>query len=577
MPCTIITIILCACLFLFPHSLLAERYILKFSDLALLNEFASQCPEHKVIEGLKRLVVDLPAPPEKGIPGLISWEKDAQGRFEGDEQGDPLSPDQWYLNTLQVWEVWQESQGGDVLVALIDSGVDYNHPDLAEQVVLENAFDFGDQDTDPIDENGHGTAMAGLIAAARDGQGIVGVAPKAVIVPLKINSGGLGAFNTSDVAQAVIYAADIGVDIINLSIVIDEDSETLMEALDCALAKGIHVVAAAGNGGEGQVSFPASYPGVIAVSATNQSDNRYSGSNFGSQLTVSAPGVSLLSTCLGGDWAHLSGSSTATALVSGVLALELAAGSVRPVADLVKGSIDLGEPGYDISFGYGLVSARGALDAVRSEGLFVFPEQMALAPGDKSRVFFCCEALEDYSLISGGETVKVSCNAEFPWALDIEGISVGDAVLELDFGDYRKTLHISTAQSPEPLIQAAFFPYAPKKGSASAFLNTQNIQGRPFDMLIKFTFPLNSRNMSEHYMLYALYRALWHYDFGYYNSSIGPLTFYEDSEALPLFGPVSLLGNLSVEGLPPALYELAVAFDCEDFSVRTRTFLEIEN
>ena len=131
---------------------------------------------------------------------------------------DPFFDSQWYLSNINAPEAWNILLGSGVVIGLIDSGVDLIHQDLADNI-LPNGWDFGDGDDDPSDQFGHGTRVSGVIAAIQNnGIGISGCAPEAMILPIKISQGSTGSFTDETVAEGIIYAADIGVDIINLSL-----------------------------------------------------------------------------------------------------------------------------------------------------------------------------------------------------------------------------------------------------------------------------------------------------------------------------------------------------------------------
>ena len=169
---------------------------------------------------------------------IISVEPNYYGEFLS-MPNDPYFDDQWYLPNVNVPEAWDISLGSGVVIGLIDSGVDLMHQDLADNV-LPDGWDFADNDADPSDGLGHGTAVCGIIAAIQNNNsGISGTAPGCMILPLKISSGTSDLFEAASVAEAIVYAADYGVKIINLSLGwSDEEPQVIADAINYAVQKG---------------------------------------------------------------------------------------------------------------------------------------------------------------------------------------------------------------------------------------------------------------------------------------------------------------------------------------------------
>jgi thermitase len=211
------------------------------------------------------------------------------GTVPGSPQGQPSAD-------IKAPQAWEETTGtAEVVIAILDSGVDFGHPDLKTKLV-STGRDFVNNDLDATDDYFHGTAVAGIAAAAtNNNEGIAGVAWNARILPVKVlNSVGVG--TTDQVADGIRWAADQGAQVLNLSLGADAPSQTLRNAVQYAFEKGCVLVAAAGNGG-GAVQFPAAYDTfVLAVAATDYNDVRQSTSNFGAEIDVAAPGVQILST-----------------------------------------------------------------------------------------------------------------------------------------------------------------------------------------------------------------------------------------------------------------------------------------
>ncbi|MDW7731822.1 MAG: S8 family serine peptidase [Methanolobus sp.] len=268
----------------------------------------------------------------------------------------------WGVARVEADKVYDTYSGSGVKVAVIDTGIDYLHPDLIANYC--GGYDFVNVDTDPMDDKGHGTHVAGTIAAVDDGAGVTGVAPDAAIYALKaLDSHGSGF--VSDIDAAIDWAIANDMDVICMSLGGSTDFTSMRRICQKAYESDIVIVAAAGNGFGGNVSYPAAYDQVIAVSATSVFDNYASFSNIGAEIELAAPGASIYSTSLGGEYESKSGTSMAAPHVSGVVALLLSADSTLDPAEvreiLDSTATDLGDEGKDIYYGNGLVNASAAL------------------------------------------------------------------------------------------------------------------------------------------------------------------------------------------------------------------------
>ena len=283
---------------------------------------------------------------------------------------DPLRADQWDLAKVRVPAAWPVSTGAGQVVAVLDTGVDATHPDLIGQVLP--GLDLVDGSSDGgIDPQGHGTHVAGTIAAATgNGVGMSAIAPDARILPVRVlNAEGEG--DMSVVAQGITWAADHGATVINMSLGGPGQLTAVSSAIAYARSKGVVVVAAAGNSrAKGNaVNYPAADAGVIAVAATDPADAYASFSNSGSYVDVAAPGVNILSTVpTGTKYGYASGTSMAAPHVAALAAL---VGAARPgltpdqVEQAITGSaVDLGAKGKDTTYGYGRIDAPAALAVV---------------------------------------------------------------------------------------------------------------------------------------------------------------------------------------------------------------------
>lgn len=285
---------------------------------------------------------------------------------------DPYWFVQWGPQKIQADWAWNTTVGNSsVLVAVIDTGIDYNHPDLVANYIPLGC-DWINNDTDPMDDNGHGTHCAGIITAVLNNSvGIAGIAQVRIMAEKGLDVGGSG--DTIGLANAIIHAADQGADVISMSWGAYGKSRLLHEALQYAYGKGVLLVAAAGNDNTAQKLYPAAYEEVIAVAATDEEDDPAYFSNYGDWIELAAPGVNIYSTIsethdprFEYPYCLLSGTSMATPHVAGLGALVLskypnATSSwvrlrIRDTAD------DLGETGFDSFYGHGRINARKALE-----------------------------------------------------------------------------------------------------------------------------------------------------------------------------------------------------------------------
>ena len=277
---------------------------------------------------------------------------------------DPLSKNQWYIQETHFDQAWEQIKNkSSVKVAVIDSGVDGNHLDLAGKILT--GYDFVNDKEEVTDDNGHGTFVTGIIAAASNNIGIKGLYDFARIIPVKvIDENGLGTYE--DVAKGIIFAADSGARVINLSIGGYGFSFMLQDAIDYTLEKGCIVLAAGGNDGIKQAIHPAAYPDVIGVSALDSSGKIWSHSNSGNHIDVCAPGVNILSTGLDGSYYYASGTSASTPMVSALAAMlvsempELSNSVIEKL--IIQSAKDLGDKGWDKIYGNGEVDALAVFE-----------------------------------------------------------------------------------------------------------------------------------------------------------------------------------------------------------------------
>lgn len=283
----------------------------------------------------------------------------------------------WGVKKIGAGEVHTSTTGVGAKVAILDSGINYLHPDLNDNYA--GGYDFVNGDDDPTDDNGHGTHVAGTVAALDNGFGVVGAAPATSIYALKVlGANGSGSF--SNMIAALEWCVANGIQVTNNSYGSKSDPGTIVrDAYDKAYAKGVLHVAAAGNNGNprgsgNNVGYPARYGSVIAVAATDQLDQRASFSSTGDTVELAAPGVSINSTLMNLGYGTMSGTSMASPHVAGVAALVISAGITDSNADgwindevrqiLNSTAVDLGPSGRDTLYGYGRVDAAAAVAKV---------------------------------------------------------------------------------------------------------------------------------------------------------------------------------------------------------------------
>jgi thermitase len=283
---------------------------------------------------------------------------------------DLLSADRTYgISVTHTVEGWEYTTGNAaIMIAVVDTGLNLNHPEFSGRVVA--GYDFINNDADPMDDNGHGTHTAGIVAAgSNNGIGMVGVCPQCSIMPVKVfNQNNAGTW--SSVAKGVLYAVDQGARVINLSLGAAVSSQTLEEAIAYATAHDVLVVAAAGNMGTDRKFYPAALDGVLAVSATDAQDSHWSLSNYGDYIDVAAPGYAIFSTYHDLNnyyqgYNYMSGTSMAAPFVAGLAGLLLSQEVERTPADITKlitSTADkMGTSIDDAYFGHGRINVARAL------------------------------------------------------------------------------------------------------------------------------------------------------------------------------------------------------------------------
>ena len=319
--------------------------------------------------------------------GLFDYvEPDYYAEQGGATPNDSYYASQWYLPKIASAGAWARTTGSSsVVIAVVDSGVYAAHPDLAGKLVP--GWSFLKKSADTSDTTGHGTEVAGTMAAAtNNGIGVAGVSWSSVVLPLAVvDATSFAAY--SDIAAAIQYAVDHQVRVINVSIGGTGSSNALQSAVDYAWSHGALVFAAAMNSGVATPNYPGACNHAIAVSATDEGDGLAVFSNYGSWLTLSAPGTDILTTMNGGGYGYVNGTSFASPIAAGVAALVLAAKpelTNQQVVDILKQSADHpGAAGFDPYYGWGRVNAAAAVQLATPPPLPP-PPAPVVAPGRRT-------------------------------------------------------------------------------------------------------------------------------------------------------------------------------------------------
>lgn len=318
-------------------------------------------------------VIELPAGMDE-VEAMQALKKDRRLKYVELDQAishdatvtDPDYSKSWALPKIQTPPAWDNSNGSGVIIAVLDSGVDSGHPDLAANLVP--GWNMVDNNSSTADVNGHGTKVSGSAAAvANNGKGSAGVAWGSRIMPVRIsNADGYAYFST--VAQGIYWAADNGAKVVNVSFNGVSGSSAVKSAADYLRNKGGLVVVSAGNTGGLQTYAPSD--SLLVASATDSADNRASWSSYGDYVDVAAPGVSIYTTTVGSGYANVSGTSFSSPITAATVALMMSANNKLGPTDLEKilksTALDLGTAGFDQYFGQGRIDAAKAVAAARS-------------------------------------------------------------------------------------------------------------------------------------------------------------------------------------------------------------------
>jgi subtilisin family serine protease len=299
------------------------------------------------------------------------------GKPDATAKGKPSAPTQpnevlpWGIDRVDAELLWGASTtGSGINIAVIDTGIELNHPDLA--LNIKGGYNAISPLRSPNDDNGHGTHVAGIIGALDNTIGVIGAAPTVNLYAVKVLSR-TGSGYISDIIEGLDWARMNGMHVVNMSLGASSDVQSFHDAVIRAHNAGVVLVAAAGNDSGGAVSYPGAYPEVIAVSATDNTNTIAYFSSVGPEVDLAAPGAGIFSSYKGQTYATLSGTSMASPHVAGVVALLLTqsakcdtdlSGTCSPLEvqeRLESTATDLGTAGKDNQYGSGLVNAWAAL------------------------------------------------------------------------------------------------------------------------------------------------------------------------------------------------------------------------
>lgn len=368
---------------------------------------------------------------ESSINGLLHNPRVAYVEYDGTLSAADMELDNtWGVQKIGGGTVQATGvTGAGVKVAVIDSGIDYTHSEFATSYA--GGYDFVNEDSDPMDDLGHGTHVSGTIAAADNDSGVVGVAPDVELYALKVLDAQNFAY-WSDVVRALEWSVNNGIQITNTSLVGNQGSKSMQAAYDAATAAGLFNAVSAGNNGEciprkGTITYPAKYDSVVAVGAVDSSDTRPCFSSTGNELDIVAPGVFINSTVIGGGYSSTwSGTSMASPHVAGAAALLISAGisdengnglvndDIRNI--LENTSVDPGAAGFDTAYGNGRVDVAAAVTSLTSSGTTTEPGTITATVSD---VTYTTQGGKN-----GDRNVAVTATLQDEGGVPVSGVSV---------------------------------------------------------------------------------------------------------------------------------------------------------
>ncbi|HZG14637.1 MAG TPA: S8 family serine peptidase [Candidatus Bathyarchaeia archaeon] len=385
------------------------------------------------------------------------WALENTGQFEGDIAAD--------IGYKELNKQLKNSKLTNTLVAVIDTGVNYSLADLEDNVRVDLGYDFVNDDEVARDDHDHGTHVSGVIAAKSDnGFSMAGINPYAQIIPIKVLDD-QGSGYSSDIALGIRYAVDKGAKVINLSLGSSSFDQVIESALEYAASKNVTVVAAAGNDGEEEISYPASSKYAISVGASTSADELADFSNYGKGLDIVAPGEKIASLVTNGNVQYANGTSMASPHVAAVASLlysqkpSISRTDVEKV--LFQNTKDLGKKGYDTIYGNGRLDAykafmsgnTGSNPTGKVKSLKVDPSKLELMSGDKKQVTVT-------ATYTDGTTADVTSQAKWTSKSSsvanyadgfIEGKKAGKTTITAEFAKKKVTINV-TVKERTPVI-----------------------------------------------------------------------------------------------------------------------------
>lgn len=353
------------------------------ADLSLeLNRHGAQAMSK--IDRTRVHIVRVPAQAEEAIVNALKHNPKIEfaelDRLISIDQtvNDPSFSNQWHLSKINAPTAWDSATGSNVIVAVLDTGVNIDHPDLQGQLLT--GWNAVDQGTDYSDIQGHGTLVSGTIAATTNNStGVASVAWGVKILPIRVSNATNGYAYFSDIARGLTWAADQGARVANISYDATASS-AITSAAQYMVGKGGLVVTSAGNSGT-DLGYSDNIH-MISVSATDSNDNITSWSSFGNYIDVTAPGASILTTNSGGSYSYVSGTSFSSPITAGVVALIMSANNALTPAEvetvLKQSAKDVNNNGWDNKYGHGRVDAAAAVAlALNINGNPVVPDDVA--------------------------------------------------------------------------------------------------------------------------------------------------------------------------------------------------------
>ncbi len=435
-----------------------------------------------------------------------------------DIPNDKYYQDQYYLQQIKAEKAWEEVSSKEIIIAVLDTGIDISHPDLQGKLI--DGVNILNKNNLPIDDNGHGTNVAGIVAAiSNNSVGISGITRNTKIMPVKVLDKD-GKSDSFYVGQGIRYAVDNGADIILLASGETVYTPFMTEAVDYAEENGVLIVAATGNKGT-ELDYPSALPNVLSVGAVDRNDNYLEYSNYGQQLDVVAPGEGIFTTNLGGGYTSNSGTSMAAPQVAGLAAiLYQKYPDLRPgeIADIIRFSADdVGEPGWDIRTGYGRINVENALTFdidnlidgyapnQTSKMAYVFPLGNTLnahfkSPLDVGWYWFDIP-------FAGKVNINISFDSELDYDVNFE-IYTNEQVSKLENREDLKFIQTYLNENNQELNNDEILPYLTYQIKDDEKINLELPEGKYY---IKISFPTEQTDvdmksfnytMSNKYVIY---------------------------------------------------------------------------